>query len=103
MDWSKPEVLELLYDFFRELRRAGFGYFKLDYIDRAWILGMKHRADQSRGPLAVIREGIRTIRDAVGEGRVHPQLRRAERGLAGICRCLPRGWRHPHLLVARLD
>ncbi len=67
MDWSKPEVLGMLYDLFRELRRAGFGYFKLDYIDRACILGMKHRADQTRGPLAVIREGIRTIREAVGE------------------------------------
>jgi hypothetical protein len=67
LDWSKPEALQLLYDQFRKLRRSGFRYFKLDYIYHDAVRAMTHRADQSVGPLAVIRRGLHVIREAVGD------------------------------------
>jgi hypothetical protein len=67
LDWSKPEVLQLLYDWFSDMRSAGFRYFKLDYIYSDAVRAMTYRADQSIGPLAVIRNGLKVIREAVGE------------------------------------
>jgi hypothetical protein len=67
LDWSQPEVLRILHDQFAAMRKAGFRYFKLDYIYTDAVQQMIGRADTSTGPLAVIRKGLRTIRDAVGE------------------------------------
>jgi len=67
LDWSQPEVLQLLHDWFRGLRKAGFRYFKLDYIYHDAVQRLARRADDSRGLLGVIRTGLRTIREAVGE------------------------------------
>jgi hypothetical protein len=67
LDWSKPEVLQLLHDQFAKMRKSGFRYFKIDYIYSDAVRAMTRRADQSIGPLAVIRNGLRTIREAVGD------------------------------------
>jgi len=67
LDWSQPEVLGILHDQFASMRKAGFRYFKLDYIYADAVQQMRHLADRSAGPLGVIRKGLRTIRDAVGE------------------------------------
>jgi len=66
-DWTQPEVMQILHDWFSSLRKAGFRYFKLDYIYNDAVRLMKHRADESTGLLAVIRNGLKVIRDAVGE------------------------------------
>ena len=67
LDWSQPEVLRILHEQFAAMRKAGFRYFKLDYIYADAVLQLGERADTSTGPLAVIRKGLRAIRDAVGE------------------------------------
>ena len=66
-DWTQPEVLQILHDWFSALRKAGFRYFKLDYIYSEAVRLMTHRADDSVGLLAMIRNGLKVIRDAVGE------------------------------------
>ena len=67
LDWTQPEVLRILHDWFSALRKAGFRYFKLDYIYSDAVRLMRHRADDSTGLLAMIRNGLKVIRDAVGE------------------------------------
>ena len=67
LDWTKPEVLQILHDWFSGLRKAGFRYFKLDYIYTDAVRQMTRRADDTIGLAAVIRNGLKTIREAVGE------------------------------------
>jgi len=67
LDWTNPEVLEMVHDFFRSLRRAGFRYFKLDYIYSDAVRQAGSRHDETSGPFAIIRNGLRVIREAVGE------------------------------------
>jgi len=67
LDWTKPEVLQILHDWFSGLYKAGFRYFKLDYIYTDAVRQMTRRADDTIGLAAVIRNGLTTIRDAVGE------------------------------------
>jgi hypothetical protein len=67
LDWSQPEVLRILHGQFAAMRKAGFRYFKLDYIYADSVQQMRHLADGCMGPLGVIRKGLQTIRDAVGE------------------------------------
>ena len=67
LDWSQPEVLAILHEQFAAMRKAGFRYFKLDYIYADAVRQLGGRADTSTGPLAVIRKGLQTIREAVGE------------------------------------
>lgn len=67
LDWSNPEVIEQMKGFFRSLRRAGFGYFKLDYIYSDAIHQSGTRHDDTRGAFAIIRNGFRAIREAVGD------------------------------------
>jgi hypothetical protein len=67
LDWTKPEVLQIVHDWFAGLRKAGFRYFKLDYIYTDAVRQMTRRADDTIGLAAVIRNGLKTIREAVGE------------------------------------
>jgi hypothetical protein len=67
LDWSKPEVLQLLHDWFSSLRKAGFRYFKLDYIYSDAVAAMVRRENTSIGLAQVIRNGLKVIREAVGE------------------------------------
>jgi hypothetical protein len=67
LDWSNPEVLERVLRLFRSLRRAGFRYFKLDYIYSEAVRQAGARHDDTRGAFAAIRDGLQTIRDAVGD------------------------------------
>jgi len=67
LDWSHPEVLEGLQTLFSSLRKAGFRYFKLDYIYPQAVRQPGQRYDATEGPLGIIRRGLRVIREAVGE------------------------------------
>lgn len=67
LDWTQPEVLEMLQRLFRSLRRAGFRYFKLDYIYPEAVRQPGRRGDETAGPLAIIRRGLQVIREAIGE------------------------------------
>jgi hypothetical protein len=67
LDWSNPDVLEWTHRFFRSLRKAGFRYFKLDYIYSEAVRQAGARHDDTRGPYAIIRKGLEVIRDAVGD------------------------------------
>jgi hypothetical protein len=67
LDWSHPEVLEGLHALFSSLRKAGFRYFKLDYIYPAAVRHPGGRHDASQGALGIIRHGLQVIREAVGE------------------------------------
>ena len=57
----------MVHGFFRSLRRAGFRYFKLDYIYSDAVRQAGSRHDETSGPFAIIRNGLRVIREAVGE------------------------------------
>lgn len=67
LDWSHPEVLQGLHALFSSLRKAGFRYFKLDYIYPEAVRHPGRRHDDAEGPLGIIRHGLQVIREAVGE------------------------------------
>ncbi len=65
LDLTRPEVLEHLQRVFRELRRAGFEYFKVDFTQ--CILKAARFHDPGVGRNALIRRAFSAIRRAIGE------------------------------------
>ena len=63
LDTARPEVKDWLGGLFRELKKAGFHYFKIDFLFSAAMPGTRAR-DVS--PIAAYREGLAVIREAVG-------------------------------------
>ena len=64
LDTTRPDVKEWLGMTFGALRRMGFTYFKVDFLFAAAMPG--ERA-QKKTPVQAFREGMETIRQAVGE------------------------------------
>lgn len=64
LDVTKPEVLEHLRQVFRNLRAAGFTYFKVDFSH--CILKATRFADPTVGRAALIRNAFAAIREAIG-------------------------------------
>jgi alpha-galactosidase len=65
LDTTRPDVKEWLWEIFSALRRMGFSYFKVDFLFAAAMPG--ERVDKGT-PIQAYREGMRTIREAVGDG-----------------------------------
>jgi len=65
LDTTRPEVKEWLQETFSALRRMGFSYFKVDFLFAAAMPG--ERAEKGT-PIQAYREGMKTIRQAVGDG-----------------------------------
>jgi alpha-galactosidase len=63
LDTTRPEVLDWLGGLFGGLRRAGFHYFKIDFLFAGAMPG-RRSADVS--PVAAYRRGLRVIREAAG-------------------------------------
>ena len=66
LDFTLPEVHDILREWFGGLRAAGFRLFKLDYIYADYLAVMNHCADRTRGKAGIIRQGLEVIREAVG-------------------------------------
>ena len=65
LDTTLPDVKEWLGQTFSALRRMGFSYFKVDFLFAAAMPG--ERAERAT-PIQAYREGMKTIRQAVGDG-----------------------------------
>ena len=65
LDTTRPDVKEWLGQTFSSLRRMGFSYFKVDFLFAAAMPG--ERAEKGT-PIQAYREGMKTIRQAVGDG-----------------------------------
>jgi alpha-galactosidase len=65
LDTTRPDVKEWLGQIFSALRRMGFSYFKVDFLFAAAMPG--ERAERAT-PVQAYREGMKTIRQAVGDG-----------------------------------
>jgi alpha-galactosidase len=63
LDLTHPEVQAHVFDLFRALRKAGFEYFKIDFLFGAAMPGRRRR---NVTPIQAYREGLRVIRRAVG-------------------------------------
>jgi alpha-galactosidase len=63
LDTTRPEVQTWLFDVFRALKKAGFDYFKVDFLFAAAMAGSRLR---NATPVQAYREGLRVIRKAVG-------------------------------------
>ncbi|HVE86046.1 MAG TPA: glycoside hydrolase family 36 protein, partial [Myxococcales bacterium] len=68
MDATHPELLEHLRTVFTALREQGFGFFKLDFLYAAALPGAYH--DPGLTSLRALREGLRIIREAVGDAYI---------------------------------
>ncbi len=64
LDVTRPEVIEHLRTVFRNLRAAGFEYFKVDFSH--CILKATRFADPSVGRAALIRRAFAAIRESIG-------------------------------------
>jgi alpha-galactosidase len=64
LDTTRPDVKEWLGQIFSSLRRMGFSYFKVDFLFAAAMPG--ERAEGGT-PVQAYREGMKTIRQAVGD------------------------------------
>jgi alpha-galactosidase len=67
LDTTRPEVQAWLFDVFRALKKAGFDYFKVDFLFAAAMAGSRLR---NVTPIQAYREGLRVIRRAVGRSFV---------------------------------
>ncbi len=67
LDPTHPEAAQFIHEMFTNLRKQGFGYFKIDFVSR--LLKVKRFHDGST-PLAAVRRGMEIIRRAVGEKAV---------------------------------
>ncbi|OGV74154.1 MAG: hypothetical protein A3K19_21000 [Lentisphaerae bacterium RIFOXYB12_FULL_65_16] len=67
LDFTLPEVQELLAKWFGKMRDAGFRLFKIDYIYTSYIDAMQRLSDPTTGKAEAIRRGLKTIRAAIGE------------------------------------
>ena len=66
LDTTNPEVLEHLRATFRELRSAGYTYFKIDFCFAAALPG--HRLGDGRQTRAgALRAGLEAVRDGIGD------------------------------------
>ncbi len=67
MDFTQTEALGLLLQWCQRLRKAGFEFFKIDYVYQDTIDKITAPHDPMVGRAAMIRRGLQIIRDAVGE------------------------------------
>jgi len=65
LDLTHPEVLAWLRRVFSTLCELGYEYFKIDFLFAGLRLGRRH--DSSLSPLEAYREGLRVIRETIGE------------------------------------
>ena len=65
LDITIPDVIEFLEDIFHYLRDCGFRYFKIDFLE--CLLQATRFSDRSVGRAQLIREGVSTIRRAIGK------------------------------------
>jgi len=63
LDLTDEDVLSWLTDLFRNLKKAGFDYFKIDFLFAGAIPGVRKK---SVTPIQAYREGMRVIRKALG-------------------------------------
>lgn len=66
-DFTLDDVRDIVRHWFGEMADAGFRFFKLDYLYPEYLEAMAQCADRRRGRAGVIRRGLETIRQAVGE------------------------------------
>ncbi|HEX6817184.1 MAG TPA: glycoside hydrolase family 36 protein [Ktedonobacterales bacterium] len=64
LDVTHPDAAAYLQDVFRSFARDGFDFFKLDFLYAGALPGRRHMPSE---PLEAYREGLRLIREAVGE------------------------------------
>jgi alpha-galactosidase len=64
LDITHPDAAEYITGVFRDLTAHGFSYFKLDFTYAGALLGGRHG---DAAPLDAYREGLRLIREAVGQ------------------------------------
>jgi alpha-galactosidase len=67
LDVTHPRVQSHIFDIFAALKRAGFEYFKIDFLFGSAMPGDRRK---NRTPIQAYREGLRIIRRAVGRGFV---------------------------------
>jgi alpha-galactosidase len=67
LDLSRPEVQAHIYELFTALKKAGFDYFKIDFLFGSAMPGERR---QKVTPIQAYREGLRVIRKAVGKSFV---------------------------------
>lgn len=65
LDTTHTKAKEWLFNIFYSLRQAGFEYFKIDFLFAAAMPGERK---QKISPISAYREGLKVIREAVGEG-----------------------------------
>ena len=65
LDLTHPHVIKHIHDLFTNLKAMGFDYFKIDFLHHATISG--RRQNQTISRCAAFREGMVTIREAVGD------------------------------------
>jgi alpha-galactosidase len=64
LDVSHPAAAAHLAEVFATQRAAGFDFFKIDFVYAGALPGRRHAEEN---PLAAYREGLRVIRDAIGD------------------------------------
>ena len=67
LDFTLPEVQDMLRGWFGAARRAGFELFKIDYIYKNYLQKIEQAGDPARGRAGMVRAGLGAIRDAVGD------------------------------------
>jgi alpha-galactosidase len=65
LDTTNPDVLQFIYDTFKQLRQLGFSYFKCDFLYSALLPGV--RFNQSATRAQSLRNGLNAIRQAIGD------------------------------------
>ncbi|MDK2886424.1 MAG: alpha-galactosidase [Thermosipho sp. (in: thermotogales)] len=65
LDLTHPEVKQFLKELFKNIKNAGFEYFKIDFLFAGAIPGK--RFNENITPIQAYREGLNIIRKAVGE------------------------------------
>ncbi|CAG6393628.1 alpha-galactosidase [Streptomyces cocklensis] len=68
LDLTHPGALEYLDTVFRSFRDMGFSFYKLDFLYAGALPGPHHDADVT--PIEAYRQGLRTVRAAVGPDAV---------------------------------
>jgi len=65
-DLTLPEVHKFLFETFRKMKESGFSFFKIDFLNQPLNIPSCFK-DNTKGKIGAIREGIKTIRQAIGE------------------------------------
>ncbi len=63
LDTTRPDVKEWLFGLFSALKKAGFAYFKIDFLFAAAMPGRRSR---NATPIEAYREGLEVVRRAAG-------------------------------------